>query len=92
MNLQTPDENFVLRDIEFENKLKIGEQHLQFYTMADAENVPALCGSRINYDKYSTDKTKFSIGFASPIGNCFPATIFITSTFLLRMLRRPYKN
>jgi len=36
--------------------------------MADAEFVPALCGSRINYDKYSTDKTKFSVGFASPIG------------------------
>jgi conjugation system TraG family ATPase len=36
--------------------------------MADAEFVPALCGSRINYDKYSTDKTKFSIGFASPVG------------------------
>ena len=36
--------------------------------MADAEFVPALCGSRINYDRYSTDKTKFSVGFASPIG------------------------
>ena len=23
---------------------------------------------RINYDKYSTDKTKFSVGFASPLG------------------------
>ena len=36
--------------------------------MADAEYMPSLCGSRINYDKYSTDKTKFSIGFASPVG------------------------
>jgi conjugation system TraG family ATPase len=68
MNLQIPGENFILRDIEFDNKLKVGEQHLQLYTMSDAENVPALCGSRINYDKYSTDRTKFSVGFASPIG------------------------
>jgi len=67
LNLQTPNENFVLRDIEFD-KLQIGEYHLQLYTMADAENVPALCGSRINYDKYSTDRTKFSVGFASPVG------------------------
>jgi conjugation system TraG family ATPase len=30
--------------------------------------LPSLCGSRINYDRYSTDKTKFSVGFASAIG------------------------
>jgi conjugation system TraG family ATPase len=58
----------VLRDIEFKNGLKVGENQCELYTMADAEFVPALCGSRINYDKYSTDKTKFSVGFASPIG------------------------
>jgi conjugation system TraG family ATPase len=58
----------ILRDIEFKPEWKIGENYCQLYTMADAEFVPALCGSRINYDKYSTDKTKFSVGFASPIG------------------------
>ena len=57
-----------IRDIEFKPEWKIGENHCQLYTMADAEFVPPLCGSRINYDKYSTDKTKFSVGFASPIG------------------------
>src|SRR5690606_33504733 len=31
-----------------------------------------LCGSRINYDKYSTDKTKFSVGFASTLGQLLP--------------------
>jgi conjugation system TraG family ATPase len=66
LNLQTDSE--VIRDIEFKPEWKIGENHCQLYTMADAEFVPALCGSRINYDKYSTDKTKFSVGFASPIG------------------------
>jgi conjugation system TraG family ATPase len=58
----------ILRDIEFKPEWKIGENYCQLYTIADAEFVPALCGSRINYDKYSTDKTKFSVGFASPIG------------------------
>lgn len=66
LNLQTGSPT--IRDIEFGNEIKIGENHCQLYTMADAEFVPALCGSRINYDKYSTDKTKFSVGFASPIG------------------------
>ncbi|MBL0132884.1 MAG: TraG family conjugative transposon ATPase [Chitinophagaceae bacterium] len=66
LNLKTEGE--IIRDIEFKPEWKIGENHCQLYTMADAEFVPALCGSRINYDKYSTDKTKFSVGFASPIG------------------------
>lgn len=66
LNLQTDSE--AIREIEFDPDWKIGENYCQLYTMADAEFVPALCGSRINYDKYSTDKTKFSVGFASPIG------------------------
>jgi conjugation system TraG family ATPase len=58
----------VLRDLELRDGLQVGENHCELFTMGDAEFVPALCGSRINYDKYSTDKTKFSVGFASPIG------------------------
>jgi conjugation system TraG family ATPase len=60
--------NGVIRDINFKDGITVGEHHCLLYTMADAEFVPALCGSRINYDKYSTDKTKFSVGFASPLG------------------------
>ncbi|MGC4102314.1 TraG family conjugative transposon ATPase [Ferruginibacter sp.] len=66
VNLQTDDQ--IVRDINFQPEWMIGENHCQLYTMADAEYVPSLCGSRINYDKYSTDKTKFSVGFASPVG------------------------
>lgn len=58
----------IIRDINFKDGITVGENHCLLYTLADAEFVPALCGSRINYDKYSTDKTKFSVGFASPIG------------------------
>lgn len=66
--LNLGNDSVILRDIEFKPEWKIGENHCQLFTIADAEFVPALCGSRINYDKYSTDKTKFSVGFASPIG------------------------
>jgi conjugation system TraG family ATPase len=66
LNLQ--NDEIIIRDIEFKDEWKIGEKYCQLFTMADAEFVPPLCGSRINYDKYSTDKTKFSVGFASPIG------------------------
>ncbi|MDZ7650301.1 MAG: TraG family conjugative transposon ATPase [Cytophagales bacterium] len=58
----------MVRDIHFKDELQIGDLHCQLYSLADVQDLPALCGSRINYDKYSTDKTKFSVGFASPLG------------------------
>ncbi|RVT98451.1 TraG family conjugative transposon ATPase [Mucilaginibacter limnophilus] len=63
----------LLKDIHLKGGLMIGEDHCQLYTLSDAEELPALCGPRITYDQYSTDKTKFSTGFASPVGallNC----------------------
>jgi conjugation system TraG family ATPase len=60
--------SFVFKDIAFDDGLQVGDKHCQIYTLGDAADLPALCGSRINYDRYSTDKTKFSIGFASTLG------------------------
>lgn len=68
MNLQPNETNFLLRDISFKEGIQVGNNHCQLFTLADAQDLPAYCGSRINYDKYSTDKTKFSVGFASPLG------------------------
>ncbi len=68
LNLQPNENSFILHDISFEDGLKVGPNHCQLFTLADAADLPSYCGSRINYDKYSTDKTKFSIGFASPLG------------------------
>lgn len=58
----------IIKDIHFKDDLKVGDFHCQLYSLADVEDLPSLCGSRINYDRYSTDKTKFSVGFASPLG------------------------
>lgn len=68
LNLQPNEKSFILHDISFEDGLKIGPNHCQLFTLADAADLPSYCGSRINYDKYSTDRTKFSVGFASPLG------------------------
>ena len=64
---EKPDQ-LLYKDLSFKDEIRIGDQHCQMYTLGDASDLPALCGSRINYDKYSTDKTKFSIGFASVLG------------------------
>lgn len=66
--LSEKNDAIVFKDIEFKEGIQIGDEHCQIYTLGDAEDLPALCGSRINYDRYSTDKTKFSIGFASTLG------------------------
>jgi conjugation system TraG family ATPase len=67
LNLQS-DHNLTIKDISFSEGIRIGNDYCQLYTLADAQDLPSYCGSRINYDKYSTDKTKFSVGFASPLG------------------------
>ncbi|SEN57669.1 Bacteroides conjugation system ATPase, TraG family [Mucilaginibacter gossypiicola] len=71
--LAEEEDNFIVKDLQFAgDKIQIGGQHCQLYTLGDAADLPSLCGSRINYDKYSTDKTKFSIGFASTLGQLLP--------------------
>ncbi len=72
MNLQPNERNFLLHDIKFDHGIQVGDKHCQLFTLADAADLPAYCGSRINYDKYSTDKTKFPVGFSSTLGLLLP--------------------
>ncbi|MEE1946408.1 TraG family conjugative transposon ATPase [Pedobacter sp. KR3-3] len=62
----------VLNDIRFKPDFAIGENRCQLYTLADAEDLPSGCSPAIGYDKYSTDKTRFPIGFAAPAGLLLP--------------------
>jgi conjugation system TraG family ATPase len=70
--LSESNNDLIIKDISFKDGITVGKQICQLYSLGDANNLPALCGSRINYDKYSTDKTKFSVGFASTIGQLLP--------------------
>ncbi len=66
--LLSPDDRPQINDIQFKPEWKIGNNYCQLFSLADAEDLPSVCGSRITYDKYSTDRTKFSIGFAASTG------------------------
>ncbi|MBN9349276.1 MAG: TraG family conjugative transposon ATPase [Chitinophagaceae bacterium] len=70
--LSERSDSFMIADINFDEGMRVGDKYCQIYTLGDAVDLPALCGSRINYDKYSTDKTKFSVGFASTLGQLLP--------------------
>ncbi|MNK11813.1 Type IV secretion system protein virB4 [compost metagenome] len=69
--MDQPD-SLLVNDISFDGGIKVGNKHCQLYTLADVTDLPALCGSRITYDKFSTDRTKFSMGFASSLGQLLP--------------------
>ncbi len=58
----------MIKDISFKDGISIGEDKCKLFSLADVEDLPSLCGSRMNFDKFSTDRTKFSIGFASSLG------------------------
>jgi len=59
----------MISDIHLRDEIRVGDKRCELYTLSDVEELPALCGPRINYDKYSSDRSKFSIGFASPLGS-----------------------
>ncbi|MES2331152.1 MAG: TraG family conjugative transposon ATPase [Bacteroidota bacterium] len=61
-------EDGILRDIDFENGITIGEKHCTLFSLAETDHLPAYCGARIDYDKYSSDTVKFPVGFASSLG------------------------
>lgn len=61
----------MMGDLELK-ELKIGSNYCQLYTLGSVMDLPSLCGSRINYDRYSTDRTKFSVGFAAALGLLLP--------------------
>jgi len=67
-----PQENPVIRDITLTPGLQVGDLHCQVFSLSDVEDLPAVCGPRINYDKYSTDQTKFSVSFAAPLAQMLP--------------------
>lgn len=72
LNLQPNESSFLLKDISFEDGIRVGPDYCQLYALADVADLPGYCGSRINFDRYSSDKTKFSVGFASPLGQLLP--------------------
>ena len=57
----------VLRDVHLKQRLQVGAFHGQVFSLADVEELPALCGSRMAYGKYSTDQSRFYTGFVSPL-------------------------
>jgi conjugation system TraG family ATPase len=66
------DSDGIRRDLDFSEGVKVGEKHCVLFSMADLDHFPSHCGSRISYDRYSTEAGQFPIGFVSALGQLLP--------------------
>jgi len=66
--LSEDDRQLLIKDISLSDKIHIGSQQMAVYTLGDAEQLPSQCGSRLTYDTYSTDQTRFPVSFAAGLG------------------------
>src|SRR4051812_17364371 len=46
-SLSQTEEDLFIKDISFDNGIEVGHQHCELYTLADVNDLPSLCGSRI---------------------------------------------
>lgn len=61
-------EGNVLRDVHLKDGISVGDKHCQLFTLSDASELPPFCGPRMDEERYSTEGSKYSVGFASPLG------------------------
>ena len=62
----------VVSDISFDEALFPGDLYCTIHTLADAEALPSQCSACMDYAPYSTERTRFHIGFASGLGLLLP--------------------
>ncbi|MBE7178246.1 MAG: TraG family conjugative transposon ATPase, partial [Mucilaginibacter polytrichastri] len=58
----------ILGDVSLRTDLNVGGKPCAIFTLADPEHLPGMCGSRINHEGYSSDRSRFPVGFISPVG------------------------
>jgi conjugation system TraG family ATPase len=72
LQLTGPDGEGCLQDIDFSDSIRVGNKTSYLYTIADAEHLPLECSPLGKYAPFSTDRTPFPIGFATPMGPLLP--------------------
>lgn len=55
-------------DIDFTHGLRVGGKTCQCYSLGNLDDLPTYLETDVKYDKLSTDKVAFAIGFAAPVG------------------------
>jgi conjugation system TraG family ATPase len=66
------DETPVIRDIGLHDGVRVGDREVAIYTLGDAERLPGQCASWVPYEPFSTEKTRYPVGFAAGLGLLLP--------------------
>ncbi|UBM58721.1 TraG family conjugative transposon ATPase [Marinilongibacter aquaticus] len=85
-------ERSMIGDIQFGGGLQIADRHCQLYTLADAGDLPSVCGSRTDYDRYSTDRSSFSVGFAANLGQLLSCNHVYNQYIFIQEARRTIRR
>jgi len=70
--LQEEGEVPMIRDIGLGDPVQVGDQQAVLFTLADPEDLPGKCSPWVNYDRYSTERNRFPIGFSAGLGLLLP--------------------
>lgn len=70
-----------LWDIEFKPDWKIGNHHLGMISLSSLSQLPPELNATKVYEPYSTDLSKFYLGFASPIGQLLDCNHIYSQVF-----------
>ncbi|HLX93157.1 MAG TPA: TraG family conjugative transposon ATPase [Puia sp.] len=65
-------EELMVKDISYNQGIRVGSNLCQLFTLSNAADLPSQSSPRVSFDQYSTDKSKFPIGFASELGQLLP--------------------
>ena len=68
------DDTPVIRDIGLGEPMRVGDRELVLYSLGDAERLPGQCSPWVPYEPYSTEGTKYPIGFATGLGLLLPCS------------------
>jgi hypothetical protein len=70
--MQDGEETPVIQDIGLGDTIKVGKRQMVIYTLGEAERLPGQCSPWVSYEPYSTERTKYPIGFAAGLGLLLP--------------------
>ena len=78
----TPD-GLALQDINLESGLQIGSNYCAMFNISHVDDLPGKVGPEKKYEPFSTDRTRFSLGFASHIGLELPCNHIYSQYFFI---------
>ncbi len=62
----------VLQDVQLKDGIRIGDQEVCYFSLADLEHFPARCSPSIGYARFSTERNRYPIGMTAGLGMLLP--------------------